>query len=91
MIISILLCYEFFKNIRGSIVQSVKFSFEFSVFKYFEYVDIGIFDRVFSSVWCWFGKDGILVKIKENKKVIIAADGWYKKSTCLISAYFASD
>ena len=65
--------------------------FESSVCKYFEDVGIGIFDRVFSVVWYQFGKYGISVKIKENKKVIIAADIWYKKLTCLISAYFASD
>ena len=64
--------------------------FESSVFKYFEDVVIGIFYRVFSAVWYRFGKDGIAVKIKENKKVIIAADGRYNKSTCLISAYFFS-
>ena len=65
--------------------------FQSSVCKYFEDVGIGIFDRVFSVVWYQFGKYGIVVKIKESKKVIIAANGWYKKSTCLISAYFSSD
>ena len=49
------------------------------------------FYRVFSAVWYWVGKYVIAVKIKENKKVIIAADGWYDKSTCFISVYFASD
>ena len=38
-----------------------------------------------------FSKDGISFKIKENKEEIIAADVWYEKPTCLISAYFASD
>ena len=52
---------------------------------------MGIFARVFSVVWYRFGKYGIVVKIKENKKVIIAAEGWYGKSTFLISAYFSSD
>ena len=66
-------------------------SFESSVCNYFEDVGIGIFDRVFSAVWYRFGKDGIFVKIKENKKLIIAADGWYDKSNFLICAYFASD
>ena len=65
--------------------------FEYSVCNYFEDVGIGIFDRVFSAVWYRFGKDGISVKIKENKNVIISADEWYDKSTCLISAYVASD
>ena len=65
----------------------MQLSFDLSVCKYFEDVGICIFDRVFSAVWYRFGKDGISVKIKENKKVIIAADGWYKKLTCLISAY----
>ena len=52
---------------------------------------MGVFDRVFSAVWYQFGKDGIAVNIKENKEVIIDADRWYDKSTCLISAYFSSD
>ena len=34
------------------------------------------------------GKNGIAIKIKQNKKAIVAADGWYEKLTCLISAYF---
>ena len=63
--------------------------FESSVCKYFEDVGIDIFDRVFSEVWYRFGKYVIAVKIKDNKKVIIAADIWYKQSTCLISAYFS--
>ena len=65
--------------------------FDSSVFDYLESVGIGIFDRVFSAVWYWFGKDGIAVEIKDNKKVIIAAEGWYEKSSCLIIACFASD
>ena len=52
---------------------------------------IGIFDRVFSAVWNWLVKYGIAVKIKYNKKVIVAADVWYDKSTCFTSDYFASD
>ena len=86
-----LFCYELFENIWGFIVQSVKLRFEFSVWNYFEDVGIGIFYRVFSAVWYRSSKDGIAVKIKDNKKVIIAADGWYEKLTCLISAYFSSD
>ena len=65
--------------------------FEPSVCKHFEDFGIGIFDRVLIVVWYRFGKDGIAVKIKENNKVIVAAGGWYDKSTCLISAYFSSD
>ena len=65
--------------------------FKSSICKYFEDVGIGIFDRVISAVWYRFGKYGIAAKIKDNKRVIIATDGWYDKSTCLISAYFASD
>ena len=57
----------------------MQLSFESSVFKYLEDVDIGVFDRLFSAVWYRFRKYGITVKIKENKEVIIAADGWYKK------------
>ena len=68
----------------------MKLRFEFSVCKYFEDVGIGIFDRVFSAVWYRFGKDGISIKIKSNKKVIIATDVWFDKCTCLISAYFSS-
>ena len=64
--------------------------FEYSVFKYLEDVGIENFDRVFIAVWYRFGKYGNAVNIKENKEVIIAADGWYEKLTCLISAYFAS-
>ena len=48
--------------------------FESSVCNYFEDVGMGIFDRMISAVWYRFGKYGISVKIKENKKVIIAAD-----------------
>ena len=80
-------CYEWFNNIWGFIVQYAQLRFESYVCKYFEDVGIGIFNRVFSAVWYGFSKDLIAVKIKENKKVIIAADGWYKKMTCLISAY----
>ena len=65
--------------------------FESSVCMYFEDVGICIFDRVFSAVWYRSGKYGIAVKIKDNKKVIITTDRLYKKSTCLISAYFSSD
>ena len=65
--------------------------FDSSVFKYLGDFGIGVFDRVFSAVWYRFGKYGIAVKIKDNKEVIIESDGWYKKSTCLVSAYFASD
>ena len=46
---------------------------------------------MFSAVQYWFSKYGISVNIKENKEIIIAADGWYKKSTCFIGAYFDSD
>ena len=52
---------------------------------------MGIFYRVFSAVLYQFGKYVIDVKIKDDKEVIIVADGWYKKSTCWISAYFYSD
>ena len=62
-----------------------------SLFEYLEDVDIVIFDRVFSAVQYWFGKYGIYVKIKENKEVVVAADGWYDKSTYFISAYLPSD
>ena len=82
--------YESFENIWGFIVESVQLRFESSICKYVEDVGIGIFDRVFSVVWYRFGKDGIVVKIKD-KKVIISSERWYKKSTCLISAYFPSD
>ena len=64
--------------------------FESSVLKYIKDVGIGIFDRVFIAVWYRFVKYRISVKIKENKEVIIAADRWYTKLTCLISAYFSS-
>ena len=47
---------------------------------------MGIFDRVFSAVWYWLGKYGISIKIKDNRKAIIAADGCYDKYTYLISA-----
>ena len=46
---------------------------------------------MFSAVWYRFGKDGISVKIKYNKEVIIAAGGLYENSTCLICAYFSND
>ena len=52
---------------------------------------MGIFDRVYSSVRYRFFKNVTDVNIKENKKSIISADGWYDELTCLISAYFASD
>ena len=65
--------------------------FESSVFKYLEDFGMGIFYRVFSAVLYQFGKYVIDVKIKDDKEVIIVADGWYKKSTCWISAYFYSD
>ena len=48
--------------------------FESSIFKYIEDFGMGVFDRVFSTVWYNFGNDGIAVKIKENKEVIIASD-----------------
>ena len=85
-----LFCYELFDNIWGFIVQYVQLSFDSSVCKYFEDVGIGIFDRLFSAVWYRFSKDGIAVKIKENKNAIIANEGWYDKSNCSISAYFSS-
>ena len=65
-----LFCCEFFDYIRGLVVQSMLLSFEFSVFQYIEDVGIGIFDRVFSAVHYWFGKDGIAINIKDNKEVI---------------------
>ena len=65
--------------------------FESSVFKYPHYFGIRIFYRVFSAYRYWFGKDKIVFNIKDNKGVIIAADGWYVKLTCLISTYFPSD
>ena len=65
--------------------------FDSSVFEYFEDFGICIFDRVFSVVLYWLGKDVISFDIKENKEVIFAADGWYNKLTYLISTYFASD
>ena len=80
-----------FENIRCLVVQYVQLRFESSVCKYFEDVGIGIFDRVFSAVWYWFGKYGISIKFTENKKLIVDADGWYNKSTYLISDYFVSD
>ena len=69
----------------------MQLNFDSSVCNYFEDVGKGIFDRVFSAFWYRFGNDGISVKIKDNKKVIISADGWYEKSICLISSYFSSD
>ena len=51
---------------------------------------MGIFDRMISAVWYRFGKYGISVKIKDTNKVIIAADVFYDKLTCLIGAYFAN-
>ena len=65
--------------------------FESTICDYIEDVGIGIFDRVFSDFWYSFGKYGITIKIKYNKEVIIATDGWYDESTCLISAYFTRD
>ena len=49
--------------------------FDSSVFDYLESVGIGIFDRGFNADWYWFGKDRIAIKIKDNKEVIVAADG----------------
>ena len=46
---------------------------------------------MFGAVRYWFGKYGIYVNIEENKELIFAADVWYNKSTCLISAYFSID
>ena len=46
---------------------------------------------MFSAFRYRFGKDGISVKIKENKEVIIFAELWYKKLTCLISTNFSID
>ena len=86
-----LFCYKLFEYIWGFIVQSVQLRFESSIFKYLEDFGIGVFDRVFSAVRYQFGKDGIAFNIKDNKEVIIAADWWYNKFACLISAYFASD
>ena len=56
----------------------MKLRFESSIFKYIEYVVIGIFDRVFSAVQYWFKKYGITVNTKDNKEAVIAADGWYE-------------
>ena len=69
----------------------MKLRFESSVFKYLEDVGILVFDRLFSVVRYRFGNNGIYVKIKDNMEVIIAADGWCDKFTCLISNYFSSD
>ena len=69
----------------------MKLRFESSVFKYLEDFDICVFDRAFSAVRHQFDKYGIDINIKDNKEVIIVTDGWYDKSTCLISACFASD
>ena len=60
-------CYELFEYILGLIVQYVQLRFNSSVFEYFEDVGIGIFDRVFSVVLYWLGKDVIYSNIKENK------------------------
>ena len=46
---------------------------------------------MFGAARNWFSKNGIDVKIKENEKVIVAADIWYGESTCLISANLAYD
>ena len=59
--------------------------------KYLEDVGIGIFYRVCSAVRYRLVKYEIGVKIKVDKGVIVATDGWYDKLNCLISAYFASD
>ena len=59
----------------------MQLEFETSVCEYFEDVGIGFFYRVFSAVWYRFGKYGIAVKIKDNKKVIIDSDGWYENRT----------
>ena len=69
----------------------MKLRFDSKVFDYFEDVGIGIFYRVFSVVLYWLGKDLIYSEIKENKELIVAADGWYKKLTHLISTYFNSN
>ena len=86
MIINMFFWYELFEYILGLIVQSVQLMFYSSVFEYFEDVSIDVFDRVFSVVLHWLGKDVISSEI-----TIVAADGWYNKLTYLISTYFASD
>ena len=46
---------------------------------------------MFGEAWHRLSKDGISANIKDNKKVIVATDGWYDELTCLISTYFSSD
>ena len=65
--------------------------FESSVFKYLKDVVIGILVRVLSVVLYWLDNGKISFKIKDNKGLIVAADKWYDKSTCLISAYSTID
>ena len=83
--------YALFEYIWGFFVQPLQLSFESSVFEYLECVGIGIFDIFFRAVCYWLSKDGIAVKVEENMEVIVAADGWYEKLTCLISAYCSND
>ena len=69
----------------------MQLSFESSFLNYPEDFGIGIFNRAFSTIWYQFVKYGITLKIKEDKEVIILADGWYFESAFLFSACFASD
>ena len=60
-------CYKRSEYIRGFVFQSIQLRFESSIFEYLEYIGRGTFGRFFSVVRYQFGKDGISVKIKENK------------------------
>ena len=69
----------------------MKLRFESSVYEYLECVGIGIFGRFFGAVWYRLVKYGFDVNIEGNKQVIVAVDGWYRKSTFFVSSFFASN
>ena len=52
---------------------------------------ISVFDGGLLVVWDRLGVDGVAIVVVKEEDVVVAADGWDNKATCLVGAYLSSD
>ena len=81
--------HEVMEELRSFIVKTMELGTKTTTLKEAENGFIGLFDGGLLSIWDWFGMDGVAVVVVEKEDVVVAADGWDNKATCLIGANLA--